>query len=90
MRTILPPLLFLLALAALISAFAMIASGEPEEGIELHRARVEGDDAYVELLEHQLERRQWTHYAVIGALFGSAVLFTIAGFVMMGSARSPR
>lgn len=75
----------MLALAAFIGGFAMLAVPPPEPGMELHRARVEGDEDYQKLLEERLERdrarRTWT----IVALFASGVLLTAAGFMTLNA-----
>ena len=52
----LPPLCLFLALVLLISGFALLAAGAPEAGMELHRARVGGEEQYSELLEERLQR----------------------------------
>ena len=51
--TSLPPLCFLLALAAIIAAFALLAIGLPEPGIELHRAWMGDDEEHRERLEEK-------------------------------------
>ena len=45
-RRLLPPICLFLALVTLISGFALLAFGSPEPGMELHRARVAGDEQY--------------------------------------------
>jgi hypothetical protein len=84
-RRLLSPICLVLALSSIIAGFAMLAVGEPEAGMELHRARVAGEEQYEELLEARLEKRRWSRKVMIGGLFASAVFFTAAGFATMGS-----
>jgi hypothetical protein len=83
MRKLLSPLCLLLALASLICGFAMVAQSEPEPSLELHRARVAGQEQYREVLEEDLARRRLSRKLAIGGLFASAVLFTAAAFFTM-------
>ena len=83
MQHILPPLCFLLALAAIIAAFALLAVGLPEPDIELHRAWMSDDEDYRERMEEKLRRRQRRHIVTIGALFASGAFFTATGFLAM-------
>ncbi len=88
LKALLSPLCLVLALAALIGGFATIAVPPPEVGIDLHRARVEGEEDYQELLEERLERDRGKRIWTIVALFGSAVVLTAAGFLTLsGSSR---
>ena len=84
----LPPLCLFLALVLLVAGFALLAMGGPEAGIELHRARVDGEDEYQEVLERQLKRRQWSHRALVGGLFAAALLSAVAAFWTMRPRRN--
>ena len=79
-----------LALASLIGGFVMLAVGAPETGIELHQARVSGDEAYRLILEDDLARRRTKRTAAIVALFVSTGIFTTAAFVTMHDPRRRR
>jgi hypothetical protein len=83
MSKIVPPLCFLLALLAIVSAFALLAVGLPEPDIELHRARIGDDEDYRELMEQKLLRRQRQRALLIGTMFAAGAFFTAAGFVAM-------
>ncbi len=87
MHKYLPPLCLFLALALLISGFALLATGTPELGIELHRARVGGEEEYRELLERELAHEQWSHRALVGGLFAGALLAVVAAFSTMDPSR---
>jgi len=87
---IVPPFCFLLGLFNFIAAFALLVVDPPQPGMELHRARVEGDEQYRDLLEDQLERRQLRRNILICALFACSVLFPAAGFLAMQPSRPPR
>jgi hypothetical protein len=80
----------LLGLASFIAGFALLAVDRPEPGMELHQARVEGDEQYRDLLEDELSRRQLWRRISIGALLTCGALFTAAGFLAMQPARPPR
>ena len=80
---LLPPLCFLLALAALIAAFALWTVGPPEASVELHRARSSGDEQFSEPLEDQLARRQSAHKILVACLFAASAAFTVAAFCTM-------
>ena len=83
MNAIVPPLCLVLSLLLFIGAFAVLAVESPQPGIELHRARVEDDEQYRDLLEQQLDRRRLQRKVLIGSLFGMAVIMAVAGFVAM-------
>ncbi len=87
MHKYLPPLFLFLALALLISGFALVATGTPELGMELHRARVGGEEEYRELLERELAHEQWSHRALVGGLFAGALLAVVAAFSTMDPSR---
>ncbi len=83
MHKFVPPLCLLLSLAMLIAGFALLAKERPQAGVELHRARVEGDEEYRDVLEQQLERRLLRRKLLISGLFGMATIMVIAAFVTM-------
>ena len=89
MKKLLSPLCLVLALAALIGGFATLAVPPPEVGIELHRARVEGEEDYQELLEGSLERERGKRTWTIVALFASSVILTAAGFLTQSGSSRP-
>jgi len=82
MNQIVPPLCLVLSLLLFVGAFAVLAIESPQPGIELHRARVENDEQYRDLLEQQLQRRRLQRKVLIGSLFGMAVI-AAAAFVVM-------
>ena len=83
MHKILPPVCLVTALAMLVAAFTLWAVEPPQESVELHAARVSGDEAYEEALENQLTRRQFARKALIGCLFaGAGFMFVVAFFAM--------
>ncbi len=83
MHEIIPPLCFLLALALLVVGFSLLVIGFPEAGIELHRARASGDDAFTETLEADLRKRRFTRGALITLSLVGSVVVTIVGFQAM-------
>jgi len=83
MNAIIPPLCLVLSLLLFIGAFAVLAVEGPQPGIDLHRARVEDDEQYRDLLEQQLGRRRLQRKVLIGSLFGMAVIMAVTGFVAM-------
>ncbi|MCA9120346.1 MAG: hypothetical protein H6822_10050 [Planctomycetaceae bacterium] len=80
----LSPLCLLLALAMLIAGFALWSVDAPEAGIELHRARVEGDDDFREVLEAKLEQRRMARSALLFCLFGGSAMMALAAFATLG------
>ncbi len=46
MQRFLSPICLILCLAMLVTAFALLATDAPEPNVQLHRARVTGDEAY--------------------------------------------
>ena len=84
----LPPLCLFCALVLVISGFSLESSGGPEADMELHRARLTGQEAYQERLEKELEQRRWSRTALIYALYGCALLFTVAAFWTMNPRRT--
>jgi len=83
MNDIVSPFCLVLSLLLFIAAFAVLVRDKPQPGIALHRARVEADDQYSEVLERQLERRGLQRKVLIGSLFGMAVIVAGAGFAVM-------
>jgi hypothetical protein len=83
MKSLLSPLCLLLALAMFFAAFAVAAVDPPEATVDYHRARVSGDDEYGDLLESQLERRQFARKALVGSLIFAGVALTGTAFVSM-------
>ena len=81
---LIPPLCLLLALAMLIVGFTLIAVGEPEDSVQLHQARAQGDELSTETLEADLRRRRVTRYTLIGLLLLGSGLMTVTAFRSMG------
>jgi uncharacterized membrane protein HdeD (DUF308 family) len=86
---VVPPLCLILGLIAFVAGFALLAVERPQPSIELHQARVQGDEEYRELLEDELQQRRLWRNVLIGALFTCGVLFAAAGFLAMQPARPP-
>jgi hypothetical protein len=86
---VVPPLCLILGLIAFVAGFALLAVEPPQPGIELHQARVQGDEEYRELLEDELRQHRLWRNVLIGALFTCGVLFTVVGFLAMQPARTP-
>ena len=51
MSQLVPPMCLLLGLAMLVAGFALMAVEPPPEPMELHQARVTGDDKFRDVLE---------------------------------------
>ena len=88
MKEIIPPFCLVLSLLLFIAAFSVLAREKPQAGIELHRARVEADEQYRDVLEKKLERRQLQRKILIGSLFGLAIIMAIVSYVSMRPATS--
>ncbi|HUG71077.1 MAG TPA: hypothetical protein VMM76_25230 [Pirellulaceae bacterium] len=84
MTRFLSPLCLLLALAMLIAGFALWSVERPEEGVELHRARVVGDEEYTDALERKLQQRRTARTALLFCLFGGSAAMTLAAFATLG------
>lgn len=84
MNRFLSPLCLLLAIAMLIAGFALWAVEAPEAGIDLHRARVVGDDDFAQALESKLQQRQSARTALLFCLFGGSAAMTLAAFATLG------
>ncbi len=89
MQQLISPLCLLLALAMLIAGFAIWAVEPPEASMELHRARVTGDEEYSEVLEVQLEEQRWSRKVLLFSLFGGSAVMVVMAFVMMSVPRNP-
>ncbi len=85
MQRFLSPICLVLCLALLVTAFALLATDTPEPNVDLHRARVSGDEAYQAVLERDLTRRIWVRRALIGTLFGGAAALGVGAFLAVGS-----
>ena len=83
MHRFLPPICLFVALAMLISGFAMLMVDAPEASVDYHRARSSGDEDYADVLEASLFRRQFARKVLLGSLFGGSVVMTIAAFFTM-------
>ncbi|MBP89113.1 MAG: hypothetical protein CMJ64_20755 [Planctomycetaceae bacterium] len=85
MKSLISPLCLFLAILMLIFGFALASVEAPEEGIELHRARVAGDEEYEAVLEAQLQQRRFARTGLLVCLFGGSAAMTVAAFVTMRS-----
>ena len=83
MNRVLPPLCLILALAMLISGFAMLAFGAPEASVEYHRALTAGDEDQADVFKVNLVRRQFARRVLLGSLFGGSVVLVVAAFLLM-------
>lgn len=83
MKHVVPPLCLLLGLAMLIAAFAMLAVEAPADPLELHKARVTGDEAYRDVLEAGLAHRRVARTTLIVALFACSGLMVVIAFLAM-------
>lgn len=83
MRNLLPPLCLLIALAMVITAFAVWAVEPPSAGVELHRARAAGDEDTRDVMEAGLKRRKLARNVLLGCLFTGSGVMTLAAFVSM-------
>lgn len=84
---VIPPLCLLLALAMLIIGFTVMAMEPPSDSLELHQARVVGNDALQEVLEVKLEKQQRNRRMLLGSLFIGASLMVVLAFASMGPSR---
>ena len=67
----------------LVAGFAIWAVESPQADMDLHRARVSGDEALSDVLETQLAQRQLARKVLLGCLFGGSVLMTAVAFLSM-------
>ncbi len=88
MQQLIPPLCLLLALAMLVAGFALWWVEPPEAGMELHQARVRGDEDYAAALEARLRRRQWTRRTLLVGLFCGSGAMVAAAFWLMRPAEA--
>jgi len=89
MQQFISPLCLLLALALLIAGFAIWAVEPPQPGMELHLARVTGDEEYSKVLEEQLEGQRSSRKVLLVGLFGSSATMVLMAFLMMSVPRNP-
>lgn len=80
MRALLAPLLLLLGLASFITGFGILAFGMPEPGVAIHRARMAQDEKTLETEQQRLEQETRRRQFLVTGLFGSGILFMVAGF----------
>lgn len=84
MKSIVPPLCLLLALALAITGFSMLAFGGPEDSVSLHAARAAGDEMTTSVLEDELRQRQTSRVVLIVSIFIGSGLMTMVAFISMG------
>ena len=83
MKRFLPPLCLLLALISIIGAFILLSQDPPEAKMDLHKARVEGNEDLRQGLEQDLERQKSVRKILIVGLFVSGAIFICSAFVTM-------
>lgn len=88
MQRLLSPLCLVLCLALLVTAFALLATDEPEPNVALHRARAAGDQQFEEVLQRDLTQRIWLRRALVGGLFVGAAAAGVGAFLTVGGARN--
>ncbi len=81
------PICLILCLGMLVAAFGLLAIDAPEPSVELHRARIEGDDAFSQVLERDLTRQIWLRRGVITALFAAAGILGVTAYRSLSSKR---
>jgi hypothetical protein len=89
MSQVAPPLCLVLGLAMLVAGFALLTVEAPSEPMELHQARVTGDDAYRDVLEAGVARRRLIRKTLIGSLFLGSGLMVLLAFLAMAPAGNP-
>ena len=79
------PYLSIADLAVLLGfgGFAALVTENPQPGIDLHSARVDGDDQLRDVLEQDLERRRLRRKMLIGGLFTTAAISVVTAFLVM-------
>jgi hypothetical protein len=90
MSQFVPPTCLLLGLAMLVAGFALLAVEPPPEPMELHQARVSGDDEYRDVLEGNVARQRLARKLLVGSLFGFSALMVVLAFLSMGPSCGPR
>ena len=88
LKSILPPVCLLLALALAVTGFSVIAFGGPEASVSLHEARASGDELTKETLEEELARQKLSRGVFITMLFVGSGVMTIVAFAAMGERKS--
>ena len=88
MHRFVPPLCLFVAFAMLIAGFTLWAVDPPQPSVELHRARVEADEQYRDLLEDQLSWQRLKRKVLLGALFGGSVFFAATAMLTMRGAEA--
>ena len=84
LKSIVPPICLLLALALAITGFSMLAFGGPEDSVSLHAARASGDELTTSVLEQDLQKRQTARVVLIVSIFVGSGLMTFVAFLSMG------
>lgn len=87
MSQFVPPLCLVLGLTMLVAGFALLALEPPPEPLELHQARVTGDDEYRDVLEGNVARQRLARKLLIGSLFGFSGLMVLLAFLSMAPSR---
>ena len=77
------PFCLLLALALLVAAGAIIASGAPAENVAIHAARSGGDELVENALTSRLAGRILVRRLLLAGLFCGSILLTILSFLSM-------
>ncbi len=82
-NNVIAPALLVLAVLLLFLAAAMISKGPPQPDMELHRARIEADEAYTNMLERRYERRCLMYKAFVAGLITGGLLLGLTAFLIM-------
>jgi len=90
MHRLFPPLCMFLALAMAVAGFCICAVEMPQPNIDLHRARVSGDEQYRDALEARLRRQRLGRRVLLGCLFTGSGLLAVTAFLAMRPAGVPR
>ncbi len=83
MNRLLSPLCLLLALALLVAGFALLATEPPAESIQLHQARVTGDERTEKVLQAHHRQLMWVRKALLVCLFVGSGMMTVVAFLTM-------
>ena len=81
MHRFVSPLCLVLCLATLVTAFALLSMDAPEPNVQLHKARVMGEEAMRDALEADLQFRIWLRRGLFGALFVAAAARGVSAFL---------